>query len=116
MIKKILNSFKYAIEGIINAIKTERNLKIDIIIMILVIIAGIYYKLSTGEWIACIVLFAIVIAAELLNTSIETTVDMISPGENKNAKKAKDIAAGAVLIIAVGAAIIGMLIFIPKIF
>ena len=113
--KKIRNSFKYAIEGIWTSFKTERNMKIHIFIMILVIIAGIILKIDKLEWIICIILFAIVIAGELFNTSIETIVDMVMPEKNEKAKIAKDVSAGAVLVVAIGAAIIGLVIFVPRI-
>lgn len=115
-IKKLINSFKYAGEGFISSFKTERNMKIHILVMILVIILGILLKLSKIEWIICIILFSIVIGSELFNTAIETTVDLAMPHKNDKAKLAKDISASAVLIIAIGSAIIGLLIFIPKIF
>lgn len=109
--KKIVNSFKYAIEGIISSFKTERNMKIHISAMIIVIICGILLKLDKIEW--CIIIIAIVtvISAELFNTAIETVVDMMSPEKNEKAKLAKDIAAGGVLVIAIGSAIIGLIIF-----
>ena len=113
--KKIRNSFKYAIEGIWTSFKTERNMKIHIFIMILVIIAGIILKINKSEWIICIILFAIVIGSELFNTSIETIVDMVMPKKNEKAKIAKDVSAGAVLVVAIGAAIIGLVIFVPRI-
>lgn len=113
--KKIKNSFKYAIEGIWTSFKTERNMKIHIFIMILVIIAGIILKIDKLEWIICITLFAIVIAGELFNTSIETIVDMVMPEKNEKAKIAKDVSVGAVLVVAIGAAIIGLVIFVPRI-
>lgn len=113
--KKIKNSFKYAIEGIWTSFKTERNMKIHIFIMILVIIAGIILKINKSEWIICIILFAIVIGSELFNTSIETIVDMVMPEKNEKAKMAKDVSAGAVLVVAIGAAIIGLVIFVPRI-
>lgn len=113
--KKIRNSFKYAIEGIWTSFKTERNMKIHIFIMILVIIAGIILKINKSEWIICIILFAIVIGSELFNTSIETIVDMVMPEKNEKAKIAKDVSAGAVLVVAIGAAIIGLVIFVPRI-
>lgn len=113
--KKLINSFKYAIEGIIASFKTERNMKLHILAMILVILLGIIVKLSKLEWIICIILFAIVIAGELFNTAIETTVDIAMPYRNEKAKLAKDISAGAVLIIAIASLIIGGIIFIPKI-
>lgn len=114
-IKKFLMGFKYAFCGIFTAIKSERNLKVHLFMMIAVIIAGIYFNISRLEWFICIILFAIVIAGELFNTAIETIVDMVSPEKNDLAKKAKDVSAGAVLILAIGSAIIGLMIFIPKV-
>ena len=113
--KNILYSFKYALEGIKSSIETERNMKIHIIIAILVIISGFILKISQIEWFICIILIAAVISAELFNTVLEVIVDMIMPEKNDNAKRAKDIAAGAVLVMAIGAAIIGLMIFIPRI-
>ena len=113
--KKIINSFKYALEGIRTSFKSERNMKIHILAMTIVIALGIFFKLNKIEW--CIITIAIVmvISAELFNTAIETVVDMVSPQKNPQAKLAKDIAAGAVLTLAIGAVIIGAIIFIPKI-
>ncbi|MBP3596683.1 MAG: diacylglycerol kinase family protein [Clostridia bacterium] len=113
-LKKLLLSFKYAITGIVNTIKSERNMKIHICMMILVIIFGIILKLSVLEWIICIILFSLVIAGELFNTAIENVVDIIMPQKNIKAKIAKDAAAGAVLILSIGSAIIGLIIFVPK--
>ena len=112
--KNVITSFKYAFQGVFSAIKTERNLKIHISIMILVIIAGIFLKISKMEWIICIILFGIVISAEMFNTAIEQTVDIAMPEKNEKAKIAKDVSAGAVLIVAISSAIIGLIIFIPK--
>ena len=114
--KKLRNSFKYAFEGIGEAWKTEQNLKIHFVIMALVIIAGFMFKISAMEWIVCLLLFAIVISLELINTAIETTVDIAMPDINEKAKYAKDIAAGAVLFSAIISVIIGLIIFLPKIF
>ena len=113
--KKIINSFKYAIEGLVSSFKTERNMKIHIMEMIIVIALGIFMKLNKIEW--CIITIAIVmvISAELFNTAIENVVDMVSPQKNPQAKLVKDIAAAAVLVLAIGAAVIGIIIFGPKI-
>ena len=113
--KKLINSFKYALEGFISSFKTERNMKIHILATILVIAFGLYFKLNLVEW--CFIIFAIalVIGAELFNTAIETIVDMISPEKNPKAKLAKDISAAAVLCFAIGAAVVGIIIFIQKI-
>ena len=112
--KKLINSFKYAIEGFISSFKTERNMKIHILAMILVIAIGVYLRLTVMEW--CIIALAIslVIGAELFNTAIETIVDMVSPEKNPKAKLAKDISAAAVLALAIGAIVIGIIIFTPK--
>lgn len=113
--KKLVNSFKYAGEGFVKSFKTEKNMKIHIFIMILVILLGFIFKINVSEWMICIILFSIVIAGELFNTAIETVVDIIMPQKNEKAKIAKDVAAGAVLILAIGSVIAGGMIFIPKI-
>ena len=116
MLINLLHSFGYAFEGIFSSFKTERNMKIHISIMLMVIIAGILLKINKYEWIICIICFATVISGELFNTAIEVVVDMVMPHKDEKAKLAKDVAAGAVLVLAIGAAIIGLIIFIPKIF
>lgn len=99
--KKIINSFRYALEGIATSFKEERNMKIHVFFMCLVIAMGFWLKISILEWMICIVLFSLVIAAELFNTAIETVVDMVMPDENEKAKIAKDVSAGAVLVTAI---------------
>lgn len=113
--KKLKNSFKYAFCGIITALKKEQNMKIHFTIAILVIIAGIILKISTIEWILCLILIGIVISLELVNTAIEQVVDIAMPEINEKAKIAKDVAAGAVLMVAIISLICGLIIFIPKI-
>ena len=112
--KNVISSFKYAFQGMFSALKTERNLKIHVTIMILVIITGIVLKISKIEWIICIILFGLVIGGEMLNSAIETVVDIAMPDINPKAKFAKDAAAGAVLVFAIASAIIGFMIFGPK--
>ena len=113
--KKLINSFKYAFAGIISSLKTEQNMRIHILAVILVIIAGFVLKISLIEWCICITLCGMVIFAELINTAIETTVDIAMPEINEKAKLAKDISAAAVLILAISSAIVGCIIFVPKI-
>lgn len=112
--KKLVNSFKYAIEGFISSFKTERNMKIHVLAMIIVIILGAFFKLDKIEWCIITIVIVVVISAELFNTAIETIVDMISPEKNENAKLVKDIAAASVLVLAIGATVIGAIIFVPK--
>lgn len=113
---KLTFSFKYAFEGIITTIKEERNMFIHFLIAIIVVITGIYVRLSLNEWFICLLLFALVFSLELINTAIENTVDLVTTKKNKKAKIAKDAAAGAVLIAAIFASIIGIIIFLPKFF
>ncbi len=107
-------SLGYAWSGIWACIKKERNMKIHLGMMIAVIICGLIFSLTYTEWIICILLFGIVMALELLNTAVEAVVDLVSPAYHPLAKLAKDTAAGAVLVAAIAAAIIGLIIFIPK--
>ena len=113
-IKSLGNSFKYAFQGIWASFNSERNMKIHVFMMIFVILCGLLLNINLGEWITCLILFALVIGAELFNTAIEAVVDMISLEKSPQAKLAKDISAGAVLVLAIASAIIGLIIFIPK--
>lgn len=113
-IKKIADSFKYASRGIKSAFKSERNMKIHFLIMLLVIVCGYTFEISIGEWQTCIILFGIVIGFEIINTSLEVIVDLAMPNIDPRAKLAKDLSAGAVLVVATSAAIVGVTIFIPK--
>ena len=114
-LKRLINSFKYAIEGIIYAFKYEQNIIVHTIVAIIVIIMGITLKISTFEWLICFILFGLVIATEMINTSIEAVVDLACPKKDPLAKIAKDTASGAVLVFALTAAISGLIIFLPKI-
>lgn len=83
--------------------------------MLLVIVCGFTFKISTTEWLICILLFGFVITLELMNTAIETAIDICKPEINPKAKLAKDTAAGAVLVVAIVAVVVGIIIFGPKI-
>ena len=113
--KKITNSFKFAGTGVFSAFKTELNMQVHFCVMLLVILCGIVLKISVAEWQLCVILFGIVIGAEIFNTAIETVVDLVMPNINDKAKLAKDLAAGAVLVIAISSAIVGLTIFVPKV-
>ena len=110
----LYKSFGYAFQGIFNTIRTERNIKIHCATAILVTIFGIWLQISKTEWMICFILFGLILALELVNTAVEATVDLFTEERKPLAKKAKDAAAGAVLIAAIFAAVIGILIFIPK--
>lgn len=108
-------SLGYAISGIIQCIQKERNIKIHLVFMFLVIICGFLFQLSITEWLVCILLFGLVISLELVNTAIEAVVDLCTQEYHPLAKIAKDTAAGAVLISAIASVVIGLIIFAPKI-
>ena len=113
--KRLINSFKYALEGLKYAFLYEQNLTVHIIATIIVIILGCLFKISVTEWLVIFLLIVLVIATELINTSIEATIDLITDEINPLAKIAKDTAAAAVLVFGLTALIVGALIFIPKI-
>ena len=108
-------SLGYAISGIIQCIQKERNIKIHLVFMFLVIICGFLFRLSITEWLVCILLFGLVISLELVNTAIEAVVDLCTQEYHPLAKIAKDTAAGAVLISAIASVVIGLIILVPKI-
>lgn len=112
-LKKQLCSFGYAWKGIQSCVGKEQNLSFHLIAAMAVIIAGIVLGITRTEWIMVVMCIGTVIAAELFNTAIEKLVDLVSPERHPVAGRVKDIAAGAVLICAVAAAIIGLIIFIP---
>ncbi|NCU18477.1 diacylglycerol kinase family protein [Pallidibacillus pasinlerensis] len=113
--KSFFLSFKYAFEGIVSAFKKERNLKIHFVIAAVVIVLGALFKLHKLEWIILILTIGIMIVLELINTSIERTIDLITEDYHPLAKQAKDIAAAACLVFAICTVIIGLIIFLPKI-
>lgn len=113
--KRLLLSFKYAFFGFLQAFKTEQNLRIHCVSAILVFALSIRLHLSKMEWIIILLLIGGMFALELMNTAIERTVDLVTKDFHPLAKQAKDIAAASVLIFSIIAAIIGMMIFLPKI-
>lgn len=113
-LKRLLKSFKYAFNGIKEALSTEQNLVIHMSVLVIVIILSILFKITKMEFLIIILVSGMVISLEMVNTAIENTVD-ISKKYSKEAKIAKDCGSGAVLISAITSIIIGLIIFIPKI-
>ena len=108
------NPFVNAFNGIVVSYRSERNLRIHIALALAAVGLGIWTDLTRWEWCWIALCIALVIMAELVNTAIETCVDLVSPNEHPLAKRAKDAAAGAVLIAAVFAVIVGGAIFLPR--
>ena len=115
-IKKRIKSFGYAFQGIGNFIRKEPNAWIHCTAVVVVTSLGLYYGISATEWCIVILCFGLVLMAEAFNTAIERLVDLVSPDFHPLAGTIKDVAAGAVLLGAVAAAIVGCIIFIPYIF
>ncbi len=109
-------SFKYAFAGVVAALKQEPNLKFHFLAGILVLILSFILKISRADWIIILFLIGFVISVELTNTAIEAVVDHFTSQIHPGAKLAKDISAGAVLVAAITAAILGIIIFLPYIF
>ena len=114
-ISRLFKSFGYAIRGIGSAFKTEQNLLIELIGLIINIILIWYLKLNSIETCIIILVCTVIISLEMVNTSIEYTVDMAMPNMHPLAKNSKDTASGAVLVASLGAIVIGIIIYIPKI-
>jgi diacylglycerol kinase (ATP) len=112
--KARLKSFKYAWEGIVSFFRLEYNAQIHLAITVLVLVLSVTLKLSKWEVIAVVFSIAIVWVVEMINTVIETIMDFICIERHPQIKLIKDLAAGAVLVAAIAAAIIGCIIFIPK--
>ncbi len=114
-IKRFFKGFAYAISGIKAAFKTEQNLLFHFVFAIITLIIGFILKLSVIEFAIVLLCIALVISLELINTSIEYTVDMAMPEIHPLAKLSKDISSSAVLISSIIAFIIGIIIYLPKI-
>lgn len=112
----VIRSFSYAGRGILSAFRTERNIRIHFTMAILVVILGAIFHISRMEWLIIIVVIGGMIALELINTAIERIVDLVTTEFHPLAKEAKDIAAGAVFIYALLSVLVGLIIFLPKLF
>ncbi len=112
--KRFIKSLGYAIEGVKNTYQSEPNFKIHVVAGLIVLSLGILLSLSIIEWGIVILLIGIVLTAELMNTAIEALADEVTKSYSSSIKKVKDAMAGAVLVIAIAAACVGSIIFIPK--
>ncbi len=107
-------SFRNALIGIKTAYKSQKNLRVHIFFGFLVIIIGVFLKVSIVEWLILLLTILVVVITEMFNTALEFTVDLYSTEYSKQAKKAKDVSAAGVLITAFSAILIGIIIFLPK--
>ena len=110
-----VKSFGYAYKGIGYALKTQHNIWIHCLLTIAVLAFGFWLNVNQTEWILLVFAIGFVLVSELFNTAIEVLVDLVSPEQNPKAGLIKDISAGSVLLSTITAALIGLIIFIPKI-
>jgi len=108
-----LKSFKYAFRGIGTLLATQMNARIHLIALVIVIVAGFHVNLNLGEWALIALSVGMVLSAEAMNSALEFLADHTAPQWHDSVQKAKDLAAGSVLLAAVGALVVGLLVFIP---
>ncbi len=115
MLQKRIKSFSYAFKGIVSLFASQPNARIHVVVLSFVVAAGFYFKVDKTEWLTIVLIAALVLSAEAMNTAVEFVVDLVSPDYHPLAGKAKDVAAAAVLLTAFGAVVVGFIIFLPKI-
>ena len=115
-LRKTGRSFRFAFRGVWLVFRHENNTRIHLLATVAVVCVGWWLKLTYLEWAVIVTQIGLVWAAEAMNTAIERLVDLVSPGRDPRAGAVKDIAAGAVLLIAIAAAVVGCIIFGRKIF
>lgn len=113
--KKIIDRFQYAVSGIITAFREERNFKLHTALAVLAILMGTLLRCNATEWMIIFLCIGTVMGAELFNTAIENIMDWLDPKYNQHVKKVKDLSAGAVLALSIAVAIVGAILFLPKI-
>jgi diacylglycerol kinase len=115
LLRRRIASFGHAFRGVASALRSEVHLRFHALATVIVIGLGFYFGISRWEWALVMLAVGTVWSAELLNTAIEAVVDLVSPDYHPLAGKAKDVAAGAVLIAALAALVVGMLVFGPRV-
>ena len=114
--RDVISSLEFALTGIFTAFKEEKNMRSHVLSALAAIIAGLIFRISATEWLFLLLSIFLVIAFEIMNSAVENVVDLASDYHfSMLAKKAKDMAAGAVLVVSLFAALTGALIFLPRI-
>lgn len=113
--RDVISSLEFALTGIFTAFKEEKNMRSHILSALAAIIAGLIFRISATEWLFLLLSIFLVIAFEIMNSAVENVVDLASDYHfSMRAKNAKDMAAGAVLVVSGFAVITGLIIFLPK--
>jgi len=108
--RKVLRSFRFAGRGIVDLFRYENNAKVHLLIAGLVIPVGLWLRLTRVEWAVILTQIGLVWAAEAINTALEKLCDFVSPGLHPQIKAIKDMASGAVLILSIGAVVVGVIV------
>ena len=111
---RLIRSFRYAIRGIAMMLALQANARIHACAAVAAVALGIFFKIERWEWCAVAGAIGLVFGAEGLNTAVEALTDLVSPNEHPLAGRAKDMAAGAVLCAAIAAAVLGAIVFLPR--
>ena len=114
-LKKRIKSFSYAFAGLRVLFREEHNARIHAVAAVLAIAMGFLFRISPMEWIAVVIVIGMVFAAEIINSSIERTADFVKAERDDRKRDIKDLGAAAVLVCAISAALVGIIIFLPKI-
>lgn len=114
-LRRRLASFRFAFQGLKLLVRTQPNARIHLTLAVAAVSGGWFFQISRVEWMAVAVCMGMVLALEAVNTALENLTDLVSPEFHPLAGKAKDLAAGAVLLAAMAALTVGLLVFVPKI-
>lgn len=113
-VPKLIVAFGYAFQGIFHLFRSQRNARIHMLVALNAIALGLVLQIERLDWLAITITIMIVLAMEGVNTAIEAVVDLASPNHHPLAKIAKDVGAGTVLLVAIGSIVVGMLVFLPR--
>ena len=114
-LEEFARGFVFAGQGILHVMRTQRNMRVHLLISLAIVALGWWFDITNIEWAILALTMGVVFAAEMMNTVVESTVDLASPGQHPLAKIAKDTAAGAVLVLAIFAVLVGAFIFLPRV-
>lgn len=113
-IRRFLRSFAWAARGVFFDLPRQLNARVQAVVALVAVVLGVLIGFNRIEWCILILSIALVLGLEAMNTAIESVVDLVSTERSERARRAKDLAAGAVFIASVGAAFIGLILFVPK--
>lgn len=112
--RKRARAFAYAWRGFKSLLRYEHNARIHVVAALLAIVAAVFFRISATEWLAVVICISAVISAEALNSAVEALADRITPEHDPYIGRAKDLGAAAVTVVAIGAAVVGAIIFVPR--